>query len=1274
MKAHQWRVTFLSMFILAVSIATLALAGVGLAADGPAQGRDSSTGPMPGHPVSSLSGSAQITITTAGFDPAVLTVTVGTEVTWSNATAVTHTLQIVEPWRIYLPLVLKTSGGSSALAAGRAAPIPRTPTLTLASTESFSATIPPGGTFTHTFTLVGVHSCFLATAPQVRGRVIVVPGITGGEKPVRPVYQPPLDDPVGLAVNGAETVAYVVEKGAGRLVTVDIDPASPTYRAITPIASGLEDLQMGLALDPSETYAYLVENEPGTLKRVTLATGQVVTITDALQYPHDVVLRSDGVQAYVTLSAGALVRVNVSTGQVFTVTTDLYHPAGVALLPGDAEALVCEVGRGLQRVNLTTGGTTELELPGYAPFSIALDSSGSKAYVGFGDKTYIRVVDIPTGQVEQEVRLQYRPSDIAVSASDDRVYVLWRDLGQLVIKDLDIWEPTPIFEALHFPVGVALNAAQTRAYVLESQSGELSRIELDPVSPDYGRPVRVAYIGAWMGYWGGSVAVSADETWALVTKVSDEEPTLLRVDLTTGLTSTVTSVQFGELHGLALSPDERFAYVTNNIVNQVDLATGDVRQIGDYGDYQTWVTGVALTADGNTIYVVQRELNRLLRVNVTTSEVTTVSDQLRLPMSMALGPGETTAWVLELGGGGVLTQVDFASGERLAHIPLQPWTCAAPSRFGALSPGCLAVTADGAVAYLPMADPGLNHLYRVDLTGQSNVRVLYRAAMLELVDAALNEAETRAYLVDWPGQSLYQVDTDPTSPTFGTQSVLADGNLPRPSQVAVSPDQETLVVSCEGGQLVRIRASDGAILSQRFLDTWLDVTGLALHPVQPIAYIVADDGSLRAVDLAVEEGSTLITSGLESPRGLVLNAAGTVAYLVEQEAGRLVSVDLSTGTVYMVATGLSNPLDVALDEASGVAYVSEYMSGKTPWVRKVDLATGALDWAYTGAYGEDRHEAIVLSQDRQHLYLARHRPGALWRINLAQAASVAIPPPESYYAVTYHPEPIFEEIERQQGGCLSPDGQRLYLGDEDTPRLLSLDLTTRRVSLAASMDYPLNDIAFTPDGRTAYIGRMYHDSLIELDLETGEIQTVFNDYVWGLVLDPTDPNFAYAVHPFDGKVSRINLSTGTHTVLPIQFEPHPAAPENMAINAAGDHLYLLPKMVGELGDSAVVRFDLATGEATTVAVVDSKGEMASTIVVDQAEQFAYVSEVAGDGGWGWQRGGAVRRVHIDPTSPTYGQVELVVPDLGEIHVLALDPTGTRLIVGGGGSYVIFEVD
>jgi hypothetical protein len=65
--------------------------------------------PPPSFPISS---GYTIAITNLGFDPALLTVTVGDQVTWVNNTGQTHVLVSGEPVRTYLPLVLRTTGGS----------------------------------------------------------------------------------------------------------------------------------------------------------------------------------------------------------------------------------------------------------------------------------------------------------------------------------------------------------------------------------------------------------------------------------------------------------------------------------------------------------------------------------------------------------------------------------------------------------------------------------------------------------------------------------------------------------------------------------------------------------------------------------------------------------------------------------------------------------------------------------------------------------------------------------------------------------------------------------------------------------------------------------------------------------------------------------------------------------------------------------------------------------------------------------------------------------
>jgi len=73
-----------------------------------------------------------------------------------------------------------------------------------------------------------------------------------------------------VTIDAAGARAYVIEKSLHRLVWVDIDPGSPTYASLNVITAALDDPQMAIALNAAETYAYVVENTPGKLKRIRL--------------------------------------------------------------------------------------------------------------------------------------------------------------------------------------------------------------------------------------------------------------------------------------------------------------------------------------------------------------------------------------------------------------------------------------------------------------------------------------------------------------------------------------------------------------------------------------------------------------------------------------------------------------------------------------------------------------------------------------------------------------------------------------------------------------------------------------------------------------------------------------------------------------------------------------------------------------------------------------------------------------------------------------------
>src|SRR5437867_10199959 len=89
--------------------------------------------------------SARITITDAGINPAVLTVPAGAEVIWYNASSVTYVLQSGEWYQVFLPLTIRGAGNRAGDATNDTAAQP--PSSTSKTDATFSATLPPGGTF-----------------------------------------------------------------------------------------------------------------------------------------------------------------------------------------------------------------------------------------------------------------------------------------------------------------------------------------------------------------------------------------------------------------------------------------------------------------------------------------------------------------------------------------------------------------------------------------------------------------------------------------------------------------------------------------------------------------------------------------------------------------------------------------------------------------------------------------------------------------------------------------------------------------------------------------------------------------------------------------------------------------------------------------------------------------------------------------------------------------------------------------------------------------------
>jgi plastocyanin len=127
-----------------------------------------------------------VSITESGLDPAVVTITVGSTVVWTNY--LQEAVHLARLYRVYLPLVVRGDGGlaghnrsgrppegAGGTAATSASPRVADESRVRQGNEWGNVNIAPGQSYTHTFTLADQYSYSLAGAVQAEGGIRVEP-------------------------------------------------------------------------------------------------------------------------------------------------------------------------------------------------------------------------------------------------------------------------------------------------------------------------------------------------------------------------------------------------------------------------------------------------------------------------------------------------------------------------------------------------------------------------------------------------------------------------------------------------------------------------------------------------------------------------------------------------------------------------------------------------------------------------------------------------------------------------------------------------------------------------------------------------------------------------------------------------------------------------------------------------------------------------------------------------------------------------------------------
>jgi sugar lactone lactonase YvrE len=451
----------------------------------------------------------------------------------------------------------------------------------------------------------------------------------------------------GVAVNSRLTQAHVVNFGSGMLSRVDIDPASPTFKQVVPVAGGLSGPR-DIALDTAGRIAYVTEQNAGRLVKVDIdpaspGYGTVATIAAGLSGPRGLTLDTVSDLIYVAQEgAGKLSTVHPGTGAVTDVIDSLENPRDVELTLAPRRAWVT-VHKSLVAVDIAPGSPTYGKpvnrIGDVSPLNgargLELSQDETTAYVVSEWSGRFSRVDVDPGSpgfgtVQTLADGLFVLNDVDINRAETLAYVtrerrIWdpghgdlpQGLNALVRVDLQTGAAITVTEELGQPTNIVLSQNETEGFVVDISEGRLWRVDLTSGSAT---PIVSGIANAY------GVAVNEAETQAyLVTASEEPKGDILRIDLKTGQVHTVAAEAVYASQSIILGSDEKAAYVTefggagacNGALSKADIDPAS----SAYGTVRRLVTGlcgphdVRFDANGTSAYIVEVEGQRLIRVD-----------------------------------------------------------------------------------------------------------------------------------------------------------------------------------------------------------------------------------------------------------------------------------------------------------------------------------------------------------------------------------------------------------------------------------------------------------------------------------------------------------------------------------------------------------------------------------------------------------------------------------------------------------------------------------
>jgi YVTN family beta-propeller protein len=321
--------------------------------------------------------------------------------------------------------------------------------------------------------------------------------------------------------------------------------------------------------------------------------------------------------------------------------------------------------------------------PGVAPAALAVSPDGRKFYIADRSNNTVRAVRASTlANLVSRTVAGGSPRSVVASPDGKRVYVAAVGVGVLVMDAANLTQVNAVPLTINDggrdnPQGIAISPDGHTLLVSDGTAG--GNVTVFTISGDTltaGLPHSmpggtVAALGVAFAPDGAQAYVAAAETAGAV-------GTLRVFNPANGALIGSLSVDVGLLPtGIAVSPDGNLVFVTNKNGNTVSIYNSVTQAVVNTVAVGTQPTGVAFAPDGTRVFVANTGSNNVSVID-TSSFTASLFAGLQGPLAIAMNPQGTTAYVsqLTLGSvreiGGMRTLTVLRAGSGIGDVTSSP--------------------------------------------------------------------------------------------------------------------------------------------------------------------------------------------------------------------------------------------------------------------------------------------------------------------------------------------------------------------------------------------------------------------------------------------------------------------------------------------------------------------------------------------------------------------------------------------------------------------------